>query len=302
MKKIVFRIIIFIELIAVLLSVVVPATQLYRNDTIRGYKYSYNYFDDDIVDYKTLFYDPPTLDYELYTLGFTSQEEAHILNGQTIFKRRRNFDEDSVVKFNNILKQCHFKPVDKKKAAVLSIFVSDFTNVAYTDIRDDYISPEMLEATVENDSFKPDVLKYVMDKGFGVSSASINKIFGKTYMFALFYSGQETVTLKNGEKYIVPKYSEQKISVFEVVSDDAGKELISNRRNFWFYSTTKFSYALINFYNPINWKVTLILFGLLLITVIVYCIITIRRKKIKKSEIKKAEIKKNKRRKSKKKK
>lgn len=295
MKKIVFGIIIFIELIAVLFSVVVPATQLYRNDMLDGYRYQYKNFND-VVDYKTLFYDPPTLEYELYTLGFTSHEGARILNGRKYYKSLREFDENTIVKFNNILKQCHFKPVDKKKASVLSIFVSDFTNVAYTDMRDDYISPEMQESVVENDSFKPDVLKYVMDKGFGVSSASINKIFGKTYMFALFYNGQDTVTLKNGDKYIVPKYSEEKLSVFEVVSDDAGKELISNRKNFRFYKSNGFVLSL-SFFNPINYTITFSSLGLLLVTVIIYCIITIRRKKIEKAEIKKSKCRKSKKKK-----
>ena len=272
-KKI-YNVIILLEITAIILSVVVPIERLYSNGIIRGYEYPYIHYEN-IVNYDNIFYDPPKMEYELYTLGFTSQEEAHILNGQTVFKNLRTFDEDAVVKFNNLLKRCNFRPVDRLKASILSIFVSDFTNVAYTKMREDYIKPEMQESIVENDSFKPDVLKYVVDKDSGVSMASINRIFGKTYMFALFNSGHETVTLSNGEQYTVPEREKQKISVFEVVSDEAGKELASERKNFRFYSRKGFLLSL-SFYNPLNYKVVLILLGTLLVTVNLFCI---RRKK-----------------------
>lgn len=272
-KKI-YNVIILLEITAIILSVVVPIERLYSNGIIRGYEYPYIHYEN-IVNYDNIFYDPPKMEYELYTLGFTSQEEAHILNGQTVFKNLRTFDEDAVVKFNNLLKRCNFRPVDRLKASILSIFVSDFTNVAYTKMREDYIKPEMQESIVENDSFKPDVLKYVVDKDSGVSMASINRIFGKTYMFALFNSGHETVTLSNGEQYTVPEREKQKISVFEVVSDEAGKELASERKNFRFYSRKGFLLSL-SFYNPLNYKVVLILLGTLLVTVSLFCI---RRKK-----------------------
>lgn len=273
-KKI-YNVIILLEITAIILSVVVPIERLYSNGIIRGYEYPYIHYEN-IVNYDNIFYDPPKMEYELYTLGFTSQEEAHILNGQTVFKNLRTFDEDAVVKFNNLLKRCNFRPVDRLKASILSIFVSDFTNVAYTKMREDYIKPEMQESIVENDSFKPDVLKYVVDKDSGVSMASINRIFGKTYMFALFNSGHETVTLSNGEQYTVPEREKQKISVFEVVSDEAGKELASERKNFRFYSRKGFLLSL-SFYNPLNYKVVLILLGTLLVTVSLFCI---RRKKV----------------------
>ena len=272
-KKI-YNVIILLEITAIILSVVVPIERLYSNGIIRGYEYPYIHYEN-IVNYDNIFYDPPKMEYELYTLGFTSQEEAHILNGQTVFKNLRTFDEDAVVKFNNLLKRCNFRPVDRLKASILSIFVSDFTNVAYTKMREDYIKPEMQESIVENDSFKPDVLKYVVYKDSGVSMASINRIFGKTYMFALFNSGHETVTLSNGEQYTVPEREKQKISVFEVVSDEAGKELASERKNFRFYSRKGFLLSL-SFYNPLNYKVVLILLGTLLVTVSLFCI---RRKK-----------------------
>lgn len=272
-KKI-YNVIILLEITAIILSVVVPIERLYSNGIIRGYEYPYIHYEN-IVNYDNIFYDPPKMEYELYTLGFTSQEEAHILNGQTVFKNLRTFDEDAIVKFNNLLKRCNFRPVDRLKASILSIFVSDFTNVAYTKMREDYIKPEMQESIVENDSFKPDVLKYVVDKDSGVSMASINRIFGKTYMFALFNSGHETVTLSNGEQYTVPEREKQKISVFEVVSDEAGKELASERKNFRFYSRKGFLLSL-SFYNPLNYKVVLILLGTLLVTVSLFCI---RRKK-----------------------
>ena len=272
-KKI-YNVIILLEITAIILSVVVPIERLYSNGIIRGYEYPYIHYEN-IVNYDNIFYDPPKMEYELYTLGFTSQEEAHILNGQTVFKNLRTFDEDAVVKFNNLLKRCNFRPVDRLKASILSIFVSDFTNVAYTKMREDYIKPEMQKSIVENDSFKPDVLKYVVDKDSGVSMASINRIFGKTYMFALFNSGHETVTLSNGEQYTVPEREKQKISVFEVVSDEAGKELASERKNFRFYSRKGFLLSL-SFYNPLNYKVVLILLGTLLVTVSLFCI---RRKK-----------------------
>lgn len=272
--KRIYNAIILLEITAIILSVVVPIERLYSNGIIRGYEYPYIHYEN-IVNYDSIFYDPPKMEYELYTLGFTSQEEAHILNGQTVFKNLRTFDEDAVVKFNNLLKRCNFRPVDRLKASILSIFVSDFTNVAYTKMREDYIKPEMQESIVENDSFKPDVLKYVVYKDSGVLMASINRIFGKTYMFALFNSGHETVTLSNGEQYTVPEREKQKISVFEVVSDEAGKELASERKNFRFYSRKGFLLSL-SFYNPLNYKVVLILLGTLLVTVSLFCI---RRKK-----------------------
>lgn len=241
---------------------------MYYNNTIIDDRHFESYISfDGVVDYDDLFYEPRVENnYLFYSLGLTCQEIAHLNKNKLYSTNLRIFDEEKVKEFNSILKECKFKSVSKRKAVLLAPFASIYTNVAYTSAASFYFDPETLW-------FQQRVLNDVNEKGMGVCKAVINRIFGKTYLFARFYTKNMSVSV-DGVEYSVPYGTNNSIGVFELVRNDAEKKLISNRKSYNYNGKNA-----VNGFSPINYNFTLPAVGCTLATTLLYFLILLNGKR-----------------------
>lgn len=252
MKYHVLRFAVLVEVILIGILIIVPVANLYQNNSIHDDDYAGGYVSfDDVVDYDSIFFNPDMLSDQLYTLGFTSQRNARENQGKESWTKLKTYSESSIIEFNEILKKCHFKSVDRLKASVLSVFISGLTNVAFTQIGGSYIMPELLEEPDLGKYFNVDVLNNITKKKFGISDASINYILGKTYLFALFYTDTEVITIESGEKYTVPSGDNMMWGVFEIIDNSGEQNLLLNRNEYNFYNPHGKNRT-INYFNPIS--------------------------------------------------
>ena len=260
-----------LELAMIAVYTVTPTVRLYRSNILHDEYAGYVSFESP-VDYGTLFFEPDSLTDEFYTLGFTSQKSARESEGKSLATTLRTFDEETVVRFNETMKKCTFKSVDKAHATFLTLFVSKYTNLAYTEQTRPYIMPEMSEFTDYEGWFEPKVLDYVSSRKFGVYAANVSRIFGRTYLFALFDTDTETQTLESGKEYTVLSGENMKWGVFEIAPDEAGQELALGRSDYRFYSS-KGSLRVIDYFNPADLKMVYAWLGIFVVTVLVSIIL-----------------------------
>ena len=222
-----------LELAMIAVYTVTPTVRLYRSNILHDEYADYVSFESP-VDYGTLFFEPDSLTDEFYTLGFTSQKSARESEGKSLATTLRTFDEETVVRFNETMKKCTFKSIDKAHATFLTLFVSN--------------------------------------RKFGVYAANISRIFGRTYLFALFDTDTETQTLESGKEYTVLSGENMKWGVFEITPDEAGQELALGRSDYRFYSS-KGSLRVIDYFNPADLKMVYAWLGIFVVTVLVSIIL-----------------------------